>query len=214
MAGPPSPSPRPPSRGPASVLAVASAVEPALRRLRRHRERWLDPGSGAGVTIWGNGDNERARLELAEGAAERGVAGPADAPDTGRDEMCSCGNLPGRGFGYSARFRRLSVIGTCSSFRSGSRPPPGLRRVPVLRAFRVGARAGPRAGVGAGAVRAPDCARETTDAPRPSVPAGVFFAAPGHRFLQKRRKAAPEAASLYFHSTPYRQMSSTGGNEK
>ena len=59
-----------------------------------------------------------------------------------------------------------------------------------------------------GAARAPDCARETADAPRPSVPAGVFFAAPSHRFLQKSRKAAPEAAPLYFHSTPYRRKSS------
>ena len=43
-------SPRPPSRGPASVLAASSAVDPVLQPLRRHREPWLDPGSGAGVT--------------------------------------------------------------------------------------------------------------------------------------------------------------------
>ena len=42
-----------------------------------------------------------------------------------------------------------------------------------------------------GAVRARDCPRETAGAPRPSVPARVFFAAPASRFLQKRRKAAP-----------------------
>ena len=42
-----------------------------------------------------------------------------------------------------------------------------------------------------GAARAPDCARETPDAPRPSVPAGVFFAAPSRRFLQKKPKGGP-----------------------
>ena len=44
------------------------------------------------------------------------------------------------------------------------------RRVPLPRAFR--ARARPR--VGAGAVRAPDCARETEGAPLPCVSQGVF----------------------------------------
>ncbi len=36
---------RPPSRGPASVLAATSAVEPAPHRLRHRREPWMDPGS-------------------------------------------------------------------------------------------------------------------------------------------------------------------------
>ena len=73
------------------------------------------------------------------------------------------------------------------------------RDVPVSRAFRAGG----RAGVGAGAVRAADCARETPDAPRPSVPARAFFRPPAGRFLQKRRKAAPEAASLLsFYTIP------------
>ena len=50
------PSPRPPSRGPASVLAAAPdrgpgqaacpTVRPVLRRLRRHRGSWMDPGCG------------------------------------------------------------------------------------------------------------------------------------------------------------------------
>ena len=35
-------------------------------------------------------------------------------------------------------------------------------------------------------------------------PPGSFSRPPASRFLQKRRKAAPGAASLYFHSTPYR----------
>ncbi len=48
-------SPRPPSRGPASGLAAASSVHPALHRLRRHREPWMDPGSGSGATKGGRG---------------------------------------------------------------------------------------------------------------------------------------------------------------
>ena len=71
-----------------------------------------------------------------------------------------------------------------------------------------------RAGVGAraagGRIAAARLARliaraRRQDAPRPSVPAGVFFSAPSRRFLQKSGKAAPEAASLYFHSTPCRR---------
>ena len=119
--------------------------------------------------------------------------------------------------------RRARVLGPASppvrgEGRSRSCVPPSRqwagRGVPVSRVIaRVCVRGRGRAYRG-GAARAPDCARETADAPRPSVPAGVFFAAPGRRFLQKRRKAAPEAASLYFHSTPYRQKSSPFGNIK
>ena len=61
------------------------------------------------------------------------------------------------------------------------RAAPG-RRDPVSRVSRVRLR--PR--VGAGAVRAPDCARETADARLPSVPAGAFFGP--SRFLQKRKR--------------------------
>ncbi len=43
-------SPRPPSRGPATVLVAGSAVDPALHRLQHRRQPWVDPGSGAGVT--------------------------------------------------------------------------------------------------------------------------------------------------------------------
>ena len=90
-------------------------------------------------------------------------------------------------------------IGQGEGFGGGGRcrscVPPSRQRtgwgVPVSRVIaRVCARGRGRAYRG-GAARAPDCARETADAPRPSVPAGVFFAAPSHRFLQKRRKAAP-----------------------
>ncbi len=120
--------------------------------------------------------------------------------------FCHAGPFPpgcGEGFGGGGRLQSLM-------------PPSGLRagRASLFCARFAWARGRARAGVGAGAVRAPDCARETAHAPRPSVPAGVFFAAPAGRFLQKRRKAAPEAASLYFHHTPYRQMSSLSGNKK
>ena len=57
----------------------------------------------------------------------------------------------------------------------------------------VRACARPRASC-AGAVRAPDCARETPDARLPFVPAGAFFG-PSHCFpAQKSEKAAPGAA--------------------
>ena len=76
----------------------------------------------------------------------------------------------------------------CASFRSGPfLPPPAARRGGTLfRAYPARA----RAGVGAGAVRAPDCARETEHAPSPSVPAGVSGPS---RSLQKTEKAAPQA---------------------
>ena len=52
------------------------AVRPALHRLRQHREPWMDPRL--------RGGDERG--------AERGVAGPAGAPDTRRNEMCAYGS--------------------------------------------------------------------------------------------------------------------------
>ncbi len=84
--------------------------------------------------------------------------------------------------GFAARPGRGSVAVMRASF--GAKGGTG---VPVLRAFRVRA----RAGVGAGAVRAPDCARETQDAPRPSVPAGVFFAAPSRLLSAETPKGGP-----------------------
>ena len=59
-----------PIRGPASVLAAAPdrgpgqapAFELVLRRLRRHRESGMDPGSGSGVTKEGRGDEKGSRL--------------------------------------------------------------------------------------------------------------------------------------------------------
>ena len=89
-------------------------------------------------------------------------------------------------------------------------PPPGLQRgfrrrgsVSVMRAsfqaeggtFRAGGRGRGRA-FRTGAVRAPDCPRETAHAPRPSVPAGVFFAAPAIAFCRKAERRPQRAASL------------------
>ena len=73
-------------------------------------------------------------------------------------------------------------------------------------------RAPARAGAScAGAVRAPDCARETEDARLPSVPAGAFFG-PSHCFpAQKSRKAAPGAASLHPSYTTFSQVKPLGG---
>ncbi len=74
----------------------------------------------------------------------------------------------------------------------------------------VRARARPRASC-AGAVRAPDCARETAGACPPFVPAGAFFG-PSHCFpAQKSRKAAPEAASLPSSYTTFSQVKPPGG---
>ena len=65
-------------------------------------------------------------------------------------------------------------------------PPPAARRGGTLfRAYRVRA----PARVGAGAVRAPDCARETADALLPSLPAG-FFSAPA-AVLRRKAKSGP-----------------------
>ena len=111
-------------------------------------------------------------------------------------------------------------------------PPLGLRRgsVSVMRAsfqasggtgvslFRASSRGRARGAAGgriaaARLARLIARARRQTHLARP-FPPGCFSRPPAGRFLQKSRKAAPEAASLYFHSTPYRQMSSPSGNKK
>ena len=73
-------SPRPPSRGPASVPAAASAVRPALHRLRRHRK------SGMGPRL--RGDDEKG----AKARATR-LSGASDARPS---EMCASGRLGSR----------------------------------------------------------------------------------------------------------------------
>ena len=84
--------------------------------------------------------------------------------------------------GLAAGAGRKSVAVIRASFGPGAG-----RGVPASRAFRVCGRAGVRGRGRAyrgGAVRARDCPRETAHAPRPSVPAGVFFAAPAIAFCR------------------------------
>ena len=67
-----------------------------------------------------------------------------------------------------------------------------------------------------GAVRAPDCPRETADAPRPSVPAGVFFAAPAIAFCRKaerRPPGEPPLSTFILHHLGESQVHSGTKNE-
>ena len=137
-----------------------------------------------------------------ERSTKASVAGTASAPFAhsrpagpcrgGRRAMChemSCfvmvpyahGSYPAVGPGMKLSFRSgfralrpvLSVGVSRKGLSSRSRfvpsVPPCSCGGSLFRAYRVCAR-GP---VGAGAVRAPDCARETADAPLPSVSAGL-----------------------------------------
>ena len=135
------------------------------------------------------------------------------------------------------RVRRRSVTGPCRASGGGLRLAAGFaagagrKSVAVIRAsfgpgagrvslFCVrfacaGVRGRGRAYRG-GAVRAPDCPRETAHAPRPPVPAGGFFAAPASRFLQEKRKGGPGSRlSLlsFYHTSPQVQAPSGTKNE-
>ena len=88
-------SPRPPSRGPASVLAAASAVGPVLHRRRRRTPPSLQfaafrAASGVmdGPRLGGRGDERGAKAR-----AER----TAGAPQTSRNGMCESGRIGIRG---------------------------------------------------------------------------------------------------------------------
>ena len=124
-----------------------------------------------------------ARARRREGMAGRG-------PLRKRHEM-SCDVMGARGglrlaAGFAAGARR----GRLRSFVPPSRQRAG-RGVPVSRAIaRAGVRGRGRAYRG-GAVRARDCPRETAGAPRPSVPAGVFFAAPSQSLSAEKPKGGP-----------------------
>ena len=104
------------------------------------------------------------------GSAWRGQTGPAAV-------------VPVRRSGYSARFLRLAVFGIGLSSRSVFAPfsrRPAARRGGPTYAARNRARAGGR--VGAGAVRAPDCARaraRAQGAPLLPAPSVVFRAGAG-----------------------------------
>ncbi len=84
-------------------------------------------------------------------------------------------------------------------FRSPRRRP-GRQAGPYFRAYRARACAGGRARLCAGAVSAPDCARETADARLPSTHAGAFFG-PSRSPAQKRQRRPRKPPSLYRHRT-------------
>ncbi len=90
----------------------------------------------------------------------------------------------------------LSVPLRSTPFRPRRRPGRPKRRDPFCARI---LRACPCAGghVSAGAVRAPDCARETADAPLPSVPAGAFLRAPALASLRSGQKAADEPEQAF-----------------
>ena len=98
-----------------------------------------------------------------------------------------CGSVPA----YRS-LRRVPFHSMPSAPPPAWAPPGGgtlFARVSCLRAC-----ARPRASC-AGAVRAPDCARETADAPVPSAPAGAFCG-PSHCFPAEKRKGGPREPPL------------------
>ena len=79
-------------------------------------------------------------------------------------------------------------------------PPPACPASGSLfRAYRARA----RAGVGAGAVRAPDCAREAEDAPLPCVSQGFSKTAPLGRATPKKRLRTPLLPFTAYHRISY-----------
>ena len=176
-----------------------------------------------------------------ERSTKASVAGTASAPVAhsrparpcrgGRRAMChemSCfvmvpyahGSYPAVGPGMMLSFRSgfralrpvLSVGVSRKGLSSRSRfvpsvPPSRSCGGSLFRAYRVCAR-GP---VGAGAVRAPDCARETADAPLPSVSAGLCN--PRCRSSAEKGKGGSGGRlSLYaYSSTLFPQSSPSAG---
>ena len=94
------------------------------------------------------------------------------------------------------------------------------RGVPVSRAIARGCARGCGRAYRGGAVRARDCPRETAHAPRPSVPAGVFFAAPSQSLSAETPKGGPGSrlSLLSFYTIPmkvkpfWEQKMKTPGN--
>ena len=97
------------------------------------------------------------------------------------------------------------VLPPCSCFVP-SVPPPRCCGGTLFRAYRAGA--GGR--VGAGAVRAPDCAREAKDARLPSAHAAAFFEAPAAP-LRRKAKGGPREPPLCSHTTTFFRRSSLPG---
>ena len=163
-------SPRPPSRGPASVLAAASTVRPALCRLRQYRKSWMDPGSEAGVT----GEGRDRRPSCPPG----GCLAADISPSCGRGDF-ACPSVFRMAFLHRVPFR-------------SPRRRSGRQAGPCFRAYRVRACARAWARVCAGAVRAPECPRahpRNQGAPFPSVPVD-FFRAGANRDVKRPRADA------------------------
>ena len=170
----------PPGRGEGRLRSCVPPSEPGAGRMSLFCARFACAGPRAHIAA--------ARFARVIARARRAGGGPLR-----KCHEMSCDVMEARGglclaAGFAASSGRGSFTVMRASFQAKQRAG---RCVPVSRAIaRACARGCGRAYRG-GAVRAADCARETPDAPRPSVPAGVFFAAPASRFLQKRRKAAP-----------------------
>ena len=165
------------------------------------RDDDMDPDSEAGVT---------------KGGRERGQAGTGTAAETpaelSRSVMfCHVLHAPGTysvvRSGMTALSFQAGAPGNppgAGSFLSSawippldpvSLPPPACGGSLFCARFAcAGVRGRGRAYRG-GAVRAPDCPRETADAPRPSAPAGVFFAAPA-AFLRRKAERRPPGSRL------------------
>ncbi len=121
-------------RGPASVLAAASAVEPALHRRRRRRESGMDPGSGAGVTKGGvccevTGPGCVHAVGLGGRGDEKGRAvmkrGTGDAQGRGLGRRLGGMRCDARHPGHAFRHARIEAVGVNPA------GPAGRDRAPI-----------------------------------------------------------------------------------
>ena len=104
--------------------------------------------------------------------------------------------------------RSVPAYRSSVAFRSAP-SRPRRRRTLFARISCVRARARPRASC-AGAVRAPDCARETEGAPHPSAPAGAFFRPQPHPAQKGERR--PRKPPLCHHCSTFFQNASSFQN--
>ena len=100
---------------------------------------------------------------------------------------------PCRRRSFAVRFLHIVSSVAFRSVRAAAGPAPSSGGTLFARVLRP--RAPARAGaIRAGAVRAPDCARETADARLPSVPAGAFFGP--SRILRRKAERRPRKPPL------------------
>ena len=166
-------SPRPPSRGPSMVPDAAAAGEEQGQPVKLSPEPRLDPGSEAGVTVGGH------------------------AMRSHREQMCVPGKACGRGWRHLRYVMFCHVRHALTGALLSRSSIPRLRRVsfhsvpPPSGARPAGGTlfcarfacvcAGGWARVSAGAVCAPDCAREPEGALRLSAESRSFRAGPARR---------------------------------